>query len=213
MRSILLAPLILVLSCVTMPSIPPPPGEALDWLTADFRPDSDTCASTIYADPQLRNYPLVNYVFTKRGKTKSGIRFDDNGSGKLDLAELDRQAAALEQCVGKPFRRCGVAVKIAPDAKHDTCNGLASPKHKSFPCNIDDAECPRCLGAVQYPGIAVITDDPDLPAWRHELLHIAFGLQHGHPFFAKCENDPGKPSLPVSAFGAPDDVMVERSGE
>ncbi len=213
MRPFILAPLVLVLSCVTLPPSPPTPQEALKWLVSDIDPHSDTCAGTIYADEQMRNYPLVNYVFTKRGKTKSGIRYDDNGSGKLDLAELDRQAAALEVCVGKTFRRCGVAVKIAPDAKHDTCNGLASPKHKSFPCNIDDVECPRCKGAVMYPGIAVITDDPDLPAWRHELLHIAFGLQHGHPLFAKCENDPGRPSLPASAFGAPDGVMVSRGGE
>lgn len=213
MRSICLAPLVLVISCVTLPSSPPTPSEALDWLTADIRPDSDTCAATIYADPQMRNFPLVNYVFTKRGKTPAGIRYDDNGSGKLDLAELDRQAAALEQCVGKNFRRCGVAVKIAPDAVHHDCNGLASPKHKSFACNIAEPECPRCLGAVQYPGIAVITDDPDLPAWRHELIHIAYGRSHGDPLFAKCENDPGKPALPASAFGAPDDVMVSRSGE
>ncbi len=205
MRPFILAPLVLVLSCVTLPPSPPTLQEALKWLVSDIDPHSDTCAGTIYADEQMRNYPLVNYVFTKRGKTKSGIRYDDNGSGKLDLAELDRQAAALEVCVGKTFRRCGVAVKIAPDAKHDTCNGLASPKHKSFPCAIDDVECPRCKGAVMYPGIAVITDDPDLPAWRHELLHIAYGVDHTSPLFKKCENDPGRPALQSNAN------VVERS--
>lgn len=139
---------------------------------------------------------ITHYKVRPNTTTPKGINVDTSEM-EIELAILDQETSALEQCLGITIDRPSVVVKIAPDWRISPCTGA-----ELFPCSLEpsvcfgsqpqpDPECPcACGGAVQPPNVIVLT--PNLAAYRHELIHLVTRANHGDPRFAQCENPSSK---------------------
>ena len=145
--------------CEEDPHVPNCIGECEDYY-------SDSRNITSYK----ANYDLV---------TNRGLLVDTSGL-PVSAEALDAKLSELEDCLGREILGQCIGVKIAPDSYISECTLT-----ELFPCDFPEdrcaairppgVDCPcNCAGVIQDENIIVVT--PNLAAFKHELLHVIYGV-------------------------------------
>lgn len=122
---------------------------------------------------------LKEYDVNFNQKTPRGILVDSTGQD-IDLNEIDRQTAELEQCLGVSISRSCFAVKIPDDWETSACSGeqllnIPAPDELCRAKGVEPTpECP-CRWRVETMDDNIIVVTPNLKLFKAELARIVTG--------------------------------------